>query len=76
MTRHTFATRCIESGMDTMTIAKLLGHTSTRQIEETYGHILDKYRNKQLNGLIDYYKNSKLLSGSMKKLLNIAKVRK
>ncbi|MBR3697551.1 MAG: site-specific integrase [Clostridia bacterium] len=72
MTRHTFTTRCIESGMDLMTIANLLGHTTTLQIEQTYGHILDKYKRQKLDGLRDYYKENKLLSSSMKKLLLVA----
>lgn len=55
MTRHTFATRCIEAGIELLTIARLLGHTTTKQIEETYGHILDKFRNKQLENLNKYY---------------------
>ncbi len=69
MTRHTFTTRCIESGMDLMTIAKLLGHTTTLQIQKTYGHILDRYENQKLDGLRNYYEENKLLSSSMKKLL-------
>lgn len=55
MTRHTFATRAIEAGLELLTVARLLGHTSTKQVEETYGHILDKFRNKQLENLNRYY---------------------
>lgn len=72
MTRHTFTTRCIESGMDLMTIANLLGHTTTLQIEKTYGHILDRYKKQKLDGLRDYYRENELLSSSMKKLLLVA----
>lgn len=60
MTRHTFATRCIESGMDLLFLAKLLGHSSTRQIEKTYGHILQRYRTQNLDKLKKYYLNSGL----------------
>lgn len=70
MTRHTFTTRCIEAGMDLMVIAKLLGHSSTAQIEKTYGHILDKYRNRNLDGLRQYYEENNLLSASIKKILS------
>lgn len=55
MLRHTFVTRCIEAGIPLPIIAKLLGHTTTKQIEETYGHILDKFRNNQLENLNNYY---------------------
>lgn len=55
MLRHTFATRCIEAGLELLTIAKLLGHSTTEQVEKTYGHILDKFRNQQLETLNEYY---------------------
>lgn len=55
MLRHTFATRCIEARLELLTIAKLLGHNSTEQIEKTYGHILDKFKNEELNNLQNYY---------------------
>ncbi len=69
MTRHTFTTRCIEAGMDLMVIAKLLGHSSTAQIEKTYGHILDKYINRNLDELRNYYEENKLLTASLRNLL-------
>lgn len=36
--RHTFATRCIESGMDIKTLSELLGHTSPSTTLNTYVH--------------------------------------
>ncbi len=61
MTRHTFATRCIESDMDLLLLAKLLGHADTKQIEKTYGHILEKYRNRNLSKLYLYYVENNIL---------------
>lgn len=55
MLRHTFITRCIEARLELITIAKLVGHTTTKQIEQTYGHILDKFRSTQLETLNKYY---------------------
>lgn len=55
MTRHTFATRCIESGIDIFVLAELLGHENTKQIEKTYGHILNKYRNENISKLKNHY---------------------
>ena len=42
MTKHTFVTRAIESGMSLLTISKLVG-TSVWELEKTYAHLLDKY---------------------------------
>lgn len=61
MCRHTATTRMIEAGMDLMVIANILGHTDDRQIKETYGHILNNYRNKQLRNSRNYYKKIKLI---------------
>lgn len=36
MLRHTFATRCIEQGIDIVTISKLLGHSSTKMTLDVY----------------------------------------
>ena len=36
--RHTFATRCIESGMDVKTLSELLGHANTSTTLNTYVH--------------------------------------
>lgn len=42
--RHTFTTRCLESGIDIVTISKMLGHTTTRLTADTYSHLLDEYK--------------------------------
>lgn len=62
MCRHTAATRMLEAGMDLMVIAGILGHADDTQIKETYGHILARYRNKQLKDSRNYYKKCKLLA--------------
>jgi len=61
MLRHTFTTRCIEAGLELITIAKLLGHTDTTQIQKTYGHLLNKFRSEQLNKLNSYYKKGNII---------------
>ena len=60
MCRHTAVTRMIEAGMDLLVIATILGHADDRQIKETYGHILAKYRNRQLKNCRNYAKKMKL----------------
>jgi integrase len=37
--RHSFATRMLQMGVDSHVVAKLLGHTSTRMLEQRYSHI-------------------------------------
>ena len=60
MCRHTAVTRMIEAGMDLLVIASILGHVDDRQIKETYGHILARYRNRQLKNCRVYSKKMKL----------------
>jgi integrase len=37
--RHTFASWLVMSGADLFTIARLMGHATTKQVEDTYGHL-------------------------------------
>lgn len=39
--RHTFATNALLAGLSSAEVAELLGHTDSRMVQETYGH-LDK----------------------------------
>lgn len=41
--RHTFGTRCAESGMDRHTLAKLMGHSSPRITEKYYIHVTESH---------------------------------
>lgn len=54
MTRHTGVEFLIEMGYDLYFISKITRHTSTKEIEKTYGHILDEYMKKKLKD--PYYK--------------------
>lgn len=48
MLRHTYATRCIESGMPAEVLQKLLGHKNITTTINTYTTIFDKYRNDEV----------------------------
>lgn len=37
--RHTFASWLVMSGADLFTVARLMGHGSTKQVEDTYAHL-------------------------------------
>lgn len=56
MLRHTYATRCIESGMPAHVLQKLLGHKNITTTINTYTTIFDKYRNDEVDKSINYQK--------------------
>lgn len=49
MLRHTFATRCIESGIAIEVLQKILGHADITTTINTYGYIYSYLRQKELN---------------------------
>lgn len=54
MLRHTYATRCIESGMPAHVLQRLLGHKNITTTINTYTTIFDKYRNDEVDKSINY----------------------
>ncbi len=46
--RHTFATRCLESGITTKTVSKWLGHKHTATTEEIYSHLLTEFERAEV----------------------------
>ena len=59
MTKHTFVTRCIESGIRIEIISSLVG-TSVEKLRKTYVHILEKFKNQEVTNLKKLYKKSNL----------------
>lgn len=43
-TRHTFASWLVMSGADLLTVSRLMGHTSTKQVEQVYAHLSPQHR--------------------------------
>lgn len=55
--RHTFATRCLESGIDMKTLQLLLGHADYSTTANIYVHILKDRKNKELQKYNTYMNN-------------------
>lgn len=57
MLRHTYATRCIESGIPAPVLQKLLGHRDIKITINTYTTIFNKFENDALENYIKYMSN-------------------
>ena len=49
--RHTFATRCIEAGIQPKTVQKYLGHTRLQMTMDLYVHVTDDYKQQEMKKL-------------------------
>lgn len=53
--RHTFATNCIENGMDVKSLSEILGHSDVRITLNRYVHPTMDLKRKQMGALADFY---------------------
>lgn len=60
--RHTYATRCIEAGMQAVTVQRLLGHKDIAVTLNTYTTIFDRYKEQELSKVNDYYLNNEIVT--------------
>ncbi len=58
--RHTYATRCIEGGMQAIVLSKLLGHSDIRITLNTYVKVFNEYQTKSTKEIEEYYKEIEL----------------
>lgn len=54
MLRHTYATRCIESGMNATVLSKLLGHKDIQVTLNTYTSVFNKFKEDEIQKYLDY----------------------
>jgi len=49
--RHTFATRCIEAGVQPKTVQEYLGHATLQMTMELYVHVTDDFKQQEMDKL-------------------------
>ena len=54
MLRHTYATRCIESGMNATVLSKLLGHADIQTTLNTYTSVFNRFKQDEIQKYLDY----------------------
>lgn len=57
-TRHTFAARALEVGMDVKTLSEILGHASVSTTLNLYGHSLPEHKRNEMERLGKIFKQS------------------
>ena len=63
--RHTFGTRCIESGMAPVVVQKLMGHKDIGVTLNTYTSVFDKFKEHEIDKVNRYYLDENLISNSI-----------
>ena len=59
--RHTYGTRCIESGMAPVVVQRLMGHKDVTVTLNTYTSVFDKFKAKEVEKVNKYYLDENLL---------------
>ena len=62
--RHSYGTRCIESGMAPVVVQRLMGHTDITVTLNTYTSVFDKFKESEIDKVNQYYLNEKLIGDS------------
>lgn len=60
--RHTFATRCLENGVDVASISRLLGHSSVKMTLDTYTDSMMEKRREAVQKLDSLFENTSIAS--------------
>ena len=64
--RHSFATRCIESGIPAVVVQKLLGHTDVGITLNVYTSVFNRYKESELEKVNDYYIDNDFFDNNQK----------
>ncbi len=63
--RHTFGTRCIESGMAPVVVQRLMGHKDIGVTLDTYTTVFDKFKEREIDKVNQYYLNENLIGNNL-----------
>ena len=66
--RHTYITRCAESGMSPRVLMKLVGYKDIETTLETYTTVFDNYTKSEMDKIQNYYKRNKIQIGEISRL--------
>ena len=58
MLRHTFATRCIESGITPVVLKDILGHADIKTTLNTYTSVFAEFKSAEISKLENYIKTN------------------
>ncbi len=58
--RHTYGTRCIESGIAPVVVQRLMGHKDIAVTLNTYTSVLNRFKEEEIEKLNNYYQNKNL----------------
>lgn len=60
MLRHTFATRCIESGVSPVVLQRILGHKDIKVTLNTYTSVFNEFNEQEIEKINDIFLKYKL----------------
>ena len=63
--RHTYGTRCIESGMAPVVVQRLMGHKDISVTLNTYTSVFDKFKEREIDKVNQYYLNENLIGNNL-----------
>lgn len=62
--RHSYGTRCIESGMAPVVVQRLMGHSDISITLNTYTSVFDKFKAKEVDKVNQYYLDENLIENN------------
>lgn len=62
--RHTYGTRCIESGMAPVVVQRLMGHTDIAVTLNTYTSVFDEFKQKEIDKVNKYYLKENMITAT------------